>query len=138
MNNILFLCTGNSCRSQMAEGFAKKMLPKEFKVFSAGIIPQGIHTIAVKVMQEIGVDISYQKSKSLAEIPIDEIEVVITLCEDAAERCPIFPKKVKRIHWPREDPAKAVGSEEEITDIFRKVRDKIKLYVGMGEGQSLT
>jgi len=126
---ILFLCTGNSCRSQMAEGFAKKKLPKNMEIFSAGLEPKGVHPMAIKVMQEVGIDISKQKSKNISEIPISEIDIVIALCGDAAERCPIFPGKVKRIHWELEDPAKAQGSEEENTQAFRKVRDKIKSYM---------
>ena len=126
---ILFLCTGNSCRSQMAEGFAKKMLPKNMEVFSAGLEPKGVHPMAIKVMQEVGIDISKQKSKNISEIPLVKISTVITLCGDATERCPIFPGKVKRIHWELEDPAKAQGSEEENTQAFRKVRDKIKSYM---------
>ena len=126
---ILFLCTGNSCRSQMAEGFAKKMLSNDLKIFSAGIEPKRIHPMTVKVMQEIGIDISQQRSKNISEIPLDKIDIVITLCGDAAERCPIFPGKVERIHWEIEDPAKAQGSEEEIAKIFRKVRDIIKSYI---------
>jgi arsenate reductase len=126
---ILFLCTGNSCRSQMAEGFAKKMLSTDLKIFSAGIEPKRIPPMAVKVMQEIGVDISHQKSKNISEIPLDKIDIVITLCGDAAERCPIFPGKVKRIHWEIENPAKAKGSQEEIIKIFRKVRNNIKSYI---------
>ena len=129
MKGILFLCSGNSCRSQMAEGFAKKMLPKDLKIFSAGIEPKRIHPMAIKVMQEIGVDISHQKSKNISEIPLDKINIVITLCGDAAEHCPIFPGKVERIHWEIENPAKAQGSEEEITQVFRRVRDKIKSYI---------
>ena len=121
---ILFLCTGNSCRSHMAEGFAKKMLLKEMKIFSAGLEPKGIHPVAVKIMQEVGIDISHQKSKNISEIPLYKINIVITLCGDAAENCPIFPGKVKRIHWAIEDPAKTQGSEEEITQVFRKVRIK--------------
>ncbi len=126
---VLFLCTGNSCRSQMAEGFVKKMLSKDLNIFSAGLEPKGIHPMAVKVMQEIGLDISCQKSKNISEIPIGEIDIVITLCGDAAERCPVFPGKVKRIHWELEDPAKAQGSKEEIIKIFQKVRDKIKSHI---------
>jgi arsenate reductase len=126
---VLFLCTGNSCRSQMAEGFVKKMLSKDLNIFSAGLEPKGIHPMAVKVMQEIGLDISRQKSKNISEIPIGEIDIVITLCGDAAERCPVFPGKVKRIHWELEDPAKAQGSKEEIIKIFQKVRDKIKSHI---------
>ena len=123
---ILFLCTGNSCRSQMAEGFAKKMLPKNMEIFSAGLEPKGLHPMAIKVMQEVGIDISQQESKNIPEIPIDKIDLVVTLCGDAAERCPVFPGKVERIHWALEDPAKAQGSEEEIAIVFRKIRDNIK------------
>lgn len=126
---ILFLCTGNSCRSQMAEGFARKMLPNDLKIFSAGLESKGVHPIAVKVMQEVGIDISHQKSKNISEIPLDKINIIITLCGDAAERCPIFPGKVKKIHWAIENPAKARGSEEEIAIVFRKVRDNIKSYI---------
>ena len=129
MRGILFLCTGNSCRSQMAEGFAKKMLSKDLKIFSAGLEPKGVHPIAIKVMQEVGIDISKQESKNISEISIGEIDIVVTLCGDAAERCPVFPGKVKRIHWELEDPAKAQGSQEEIIKIFQKVRDKIKSYM---------
>ena len=126
---ILFVCTRNSCRSQMAEVFAKKMLPKNMVIFSAGLEPKGVHPMAIKVMQEIGVDISHQKSKNISEIPIDKIDLVITLCGDAAERCPIFPGKVERIHWEIEDPAKDQGSDKEIIIVFRKVRDNIKSYI---------
>jgi len=126
MKEILFLCTRNSCRSQMAEGFAKKMLPKNMEIFSAGLEPKSVHPMAIKVMQEVGIDISKQESKNISEIPLNKINIVITLCGDAAERCPIFPGKVKRIHWEIEDPAKAQGSDKEIAIVFRKVRDKIK------------
>jgi arsenate reductase len=113
----------------MAEGFARKMLPKEVKIFSAGLKPKGIHTMAIKVMQEVGIDISQQKSKNISEILLYKINIVITLCGDAAERCPIFPGKVKRIHWEIEDLAKAQRSDEKIAIVFRKVRDKIKSYM---------
>ena len=126
---ILFLCTGNSCRSQMAEGFAKKMLSNDLKIFSAGIEPKRIPPMTVKVMQEIGIDISQQRSKNISEIPLDKIDIVITLCGDAVERCPIFPGKVERVHWEIEDPAKAQGSNKEIAIVFRKVRDNIKSYM---------
>ena len=129
MKGILFLCTGNSCRSQMAEGFARKMLPKNMEIFSAGLEPKSVHPMAIKVMQEVGIDISHQKSKNISEIPIDKISIVVTLCGDAAERCPIFPGKVERIHWEIEDPAKARGSDKEIVKVFRKVRDSIKSYI---------
>jgi len=126
---ILFLCTGNSCRSQMAEGFARDMLLKDVKIYSAGIELKGIHPKAIKVMQEVGIDISGQKSKNLWELPVDKIGLVITLCGDAAERCPVFPGRAKRIHWILEDPAKAKGTEEEIMNKFREVRDKVKTYL---------
>lgn len=126
---ILFLCTGNSCRSQMAEGFTKKMFPKNIEIFSAGLEPKGVHPMAVKVMQEVGIDISRQRSKNISEVPIDKIDLVVTLCGDAAERCPVFPGKVKRIHWEIEDPAKTRGSDKEIAIAFRKARDKIKSYM---------
>jgi len=126
---ILFLCTGNSCRSQMAEGFAKKMFPKNMEIFSAGLEPKGVHPMAVKVMQEVGIDISQQESKNIPEIPIDKIDLLVTLYGDAAEQCPVFPGKVERIHWALEDPAKAQGSEEEIAIVFRKIRDNIKSYI---------
>lgn len=126
---ILFLCTGNSCRSQMAEGFTKKMFPKNMEIFSAGLEPKGVHPMAVKVMQEVGIDISRQRSKNISEVPIDKIDLVVTLCGDTAERCPVFPGKVKRIHWEIEDPAKTRGSDKEIAIAFRKTRDKIKSYM---------
>ncbi len=129
MKRILFLCTGNSCRSQMAEGLARSLLDN-VEVFSAGIDPKGIHPTAIRVMEEIGIDISGQKSKSLTEIPIDKIDLVITLCGDAAERCPVFPEKAKKVHWAIEDPAKIVGNEKEILDVFRMVRYKIRVHVG--------
>jgi len=80
-------------------------------------------------MQEVGIDISKQRSKNISEVPIDKIDLVVTLCGDAAERCPIFPGKVKRIHWEIEDPAKVQGSEEEIAKVFRKIRDNIKFFI---------
>jgi arsenate reductase len=126
---ILFLCTGNSCRSQMAEGFAKKILPKDLKIFSAGIEPKRIHPKAVKVMKEAGIDISQQRPKNISEVPIDKIDLVVTLCGDAAENCPVFPGTIKKIHWAVDDPAKAQGSEEEITRVFLKIRDNIKSYI---------
>ena len=123
---ILFLCTGNSCRSQMAEGFAKKLAPSQVSIYSAGIKAHGLNSRAVQVMKEIGIDISHQTSKTLDSIPKDQINTVITVCGHANETCPVFPGKVKRLHWDIEDPAKAKGSEEEVPDIFRKVRDTLQ------------
>ena len=120
---ILFLCTGNSCRSQMAEGFAKKYAPKGIKIWSAGIKAHGLNPLAIQIMKEVGVDISDQTSKTIDTIPQSEINTVITVCGHANETCPIFPGKVRRLHWDIEDPAKARGSKEEVLEIFRKVRD---------------
>ncbi|MCK5768414.1 MAG: arsenate reductase ArsC [Candidatus Atribacteria bacterium] len=126
---ILFLCTGNSCRSQMAEGFARNILLEDVKIFSTGTNPNEIHPVAIKVMQEVGIDISEQKSKNLWEIPVDKISIVVTLCGDAAERCPVFPGEVKKINWILKNPVKTTGNEEEIINEFRKIRDKIKTYL---------
>jgi len=126
---ILFLCTGNSCRSQMAEGFARNILLEDVKIFSTGTDPNEIHPVAIKVMQEVGIDISEQKSKNLWEIPVDKISIVVTLRGDAAERCPVFPGEVKKINWILKNPVKATGNEEEIINEFRKIRDKIKTYL---------
>ncbi len=129
---IGFICTGNSTRSQIAEGFGKfyaEKLGKEVEVFSAGSEPAGyIHPLAVKVMAEKGIDISDQRSKSLEEIPFSKLNFVITLCGDAAERCPVVPG-AKTIHWGLPDPAKASGTENERLEVFRQVRDEIEKRV---------
>ncbi len=122
---ILFLCTGNSCRSQMAEGLARQKFGNAFRIFSAGTAPKGIHPLAIKVMREIGVDISDQRSKGLDSVPIDSIDLLITLCGDAAETCSVIDQRLKRIHWPLPDPAIAIGDEEHVLGVFRKVRDTI-------------
>jgi two-component system, OmpR family, phosphate regulon sensor histidine kinase PhoR len=123
---VLFLCTGNSCRSQMAEGFARGMVSNGDRVYSAGTSPRGIHPLAIRVMREVGVDISTQHSKGLEEIPLDRIDQLITLCGDADEQCPTLGIRVKRTHWPLADPALARGSEAEILEVFRRVRDEIR------------
>jgi two-component system phosphate regulon sensor histidine kinase PhoR len=126
---ILFLCTGNSCRSQMAEGFARTLLLNGDRVFSAGVSPQEIHPLAVRVMGEAGIDISMQRSKSIDEVPLHEIDHLVTLCGDAAESCPALPVKVARDHWPLADPARANGDEAVRLEIFRQVRDDIRRRV---------
>ena len=126
---ILFLCTGNSCRSQMAEGLAKKYAPKVIKIYSAGIEAHGLNPKAVQVMREIGIDISNQSSKTVDVIPKNEIDSVITVCGHANETCPAFSGNVKRIHWEIEDPAKAQGSEGIVLNIFRKVRDQLETRI---------
>ncbi|MBM2805606.1 MAG: putative Sensor protein yycG [Deltaproteobacteria bacterium] len=127
--SILFLCTGNSCRSQMAEGFARSMVANRDRVYSAGTSPKGIHPLAIRVMGEVGIDISTQHSKGLDEIPLGQIDQLITLCGDAAKTCPTLPAKVARTHWPLPDPALATGDEEEVMKVFRQVRDDIRARV---------
>jgi two-component system, OmpR family, phosphate regulon sensor histidine kinase PhoR len=126
---MLFLCTGNSCRSQMAEGFARHFANGNFQIFSAGIAPKGLHPLAVRVMHEVGIDISRQSSKDLSRVPLDALDQVITLCGDADEKCPILAGSVKRVHWPVADPASAQGDEDEILQTFRKIRDEIQSRV---------
>ena len=122
---MLFLCTGNACRSQMAEGFAREMLPAGWQARSAGRVAAGVHPLTVEVMQEAGVDISQQYSKTVGALPIDEIDYVVTLCGSAQEHCPVFPKAVAREHWPIEDPIAAAG-DGDVRDVFRRVRDDIR------------
>ena len=126
---ILFLCTGNSCRSQMAEGFARRLAPDGFKIYSAGVLPKEIHPFAVRVMNEVGIDISGQRSKGIEAIPIETIDFMITLCGEAEEACPALATNVERQHWPLRDPALAPGTEEEQLKIFREVRDQIRRRV---------
>ncbi len=124
---VLILCTGNSCRSHLAEGFLRKAAGDILDVQSAGSKPAGhVHPLAIKVMQEAGIDISRHRSKHLNEFLDRQIETVITVCDNADEACPIFPGQVNRHHWPFYDPAKAKGSEEEVLNVFRQVRDEIK------------
>ena len=124
---VLILCTGNSCRSHLAEGFLRQAAGDILDVQSAGSKPAGhVHPLAIKVMQEAGIDISQHRSKHLNEFLDRQIETVITVCDNADEACPIFPGQVNRHHWPFYDPAKAKGSEEEVLNVFRQVRDEIK------------
>lgn len=126
---IYFLCTGNSCRSQIAEGFAKKYAPKDFVIKSAGVEQHGLNPKSVQVMKEIGIDISTQTSDLIDEEVLQTSDYVITLCGDAKDRCPILPPTVTRIHQGFDDPAQAIGSSEEILDSFRETRDSIEKYV---------
>lgn len=123
---IYFICTGNSCRSQIAEGFGKKYLGKQHSVYSAGVEAHGLNPWAVKVMAEVGVDISEQTSDVIDPALLNHADYVITLCGDAHDRCPMTPPHVKRDHWGFEDPARAEGSEEERLNVFRRVRDEIE------------
>ena len=124
-NTLYFLCTGNSCRSQMAEGWAKKLLPSNWTVKSAGIEAHGVNPNAIKAMAEIGVDISNHTSDLMDIETLNSVTLVVTLCEDAADKCPLTPSHVRREHWGFEDPAKAVGKDEEKWTVFQNVRDAI-------------
>ncbi|ABM60886.1 arsenate reductase (thioredoxin) [Halorhodospira halophila] len=123
---LLFLCTGNSCRSQMAEGYARQMAGNDWRVLSAGIEAHGQNPRAIAAMQEDGVDISDQQSTVLTEAMLAEADVLVTVCGHADEHCPVVPGSVVKHHWPLPDPARAEGSEEEIASAFREVRDEIK------------
>ena len=127
--NILFLCTGNSCRSQMAEGWARLLAADDVVVQSAGIERHGKNPRAIAVMNEAGVDISSQESTQLTPDMLENANVVITVCGHADEHCPVLPAGIRKVHWPLEDPAKASGTEEEIMAVFRISRDDIKQRV---------
>ncbi|APB69527.1 arsenate reductase (thioredoxin) [Paenibacillus polymyxa] len=122
---IYFLCTGNSCRSQMAEGWAKKYLGDHWNVYSAGIEAHGLNPKAVQAMNEIGIDISGQTSDIIDSFLLNGADLVVTLCGDAADKCPITPPHVRREHWGFDDPAKAQGTEEEKWSVFQRVRDEV-------------
>ena len=122
---VLFLCTGNSARSQMAEGLLRHMAGDLCEVVSAGVEPSFVRPLAIEAMSEIGIDISRHHSKSIAEFSGQEFHYVITVCDNANERCPVFPGKTRRIHWSFEDPAAASGDEAERLAVFRSVRDEI-------------
>jgi len=125
---ILVLCTGNSCRSHMAEGFLRQAANGAFRVASAGSNPAGyVHPLAIRVMAEAGIDISGHTSKHLSEFAREKVETVITVCGNADQVCPTFPGQVNRHHWAFPDPAKATGTTEEQLEIFRVVRDQIRL-----------
>jgi len=139
---VLILCTGNSCRSQLAEGILRRAAGDLFDVHSAGSKPAGcVHPKAIAVMREIGIDISHHTSKHLNDFLGKKIDTVITVCGNADQACPTFPGQVNRYHWGFDDPARATGAEEEILAVFRRVRDRIKLVfeayaAGYREGKS--
>ena len=143
MLKVMFLCTGNSCRSQMAEGFARDLGKGLIEVRSAGLMAAGVHRRAIAVMQEVGIDISRQRSREIDQDLLRTMDVVITLCGNAKEACPRTPPEVKRLHWPVEDPVGTIGTEETIIREFRRARDEIRekiqgfivaLSAGRGEG----
>lgn len=127
--NILFLCTGNSCRSQMAEGWARHIGGEAVSVQSAGIEAHGKNPRAIAVMQEVSVDISGQESTIVADRMLQQADIVVTVCGHADEQCPVLPPRITRIHWPLTDPAKATGSADEIMDEFRATRDEVQRRV---------
>ena len=129
MEKILFLCTGNSCRSQIAEGLANSILDSSYNIESAGTEAHGVNPNAIATLKEIGVDISNYKSKSIHLDELNRFDLVITLCGDAKEKCPILNKGVKHIHWDLKDPAKFKGTETEIMSQFRNTRGLISNYI---------
>jgi len=133
---ILILCTGNSCRSHFAEGILRAALNNNFRVASAGSNPSGyVHPLSIRVMKEIGIDISAHHSKHMNEFLADEVSAVITVCGNADQACPMFPGQVSRHHWGFDDPAHATGTEEEQMVVFRRVRDEIaRVFQAYGAG----
>ncbi len=129
MTNILFLCTGNSCRSQMAEGWARALAGGRVNVQSAGIEAHGKNPRAIAVMQEAGIDISGQESTRVDAAMLEAADLVVTVCGHADEHCPVLPPGTRKEHWPLDDPARATGSEAEIMQVFRASRDDIKRRV---------
>ncbi|MBV9242305.1 MAG: arsenate reductase ArsC, partial [Acidobacteria bacterium] len=122
---VLFLCTGNSARSQMAEGLLRHMAGDRFDVYSAGVEPSRVRPEAIAAMDEIGIDISGQQSKSVDEFTGKQFDYVITVCDNARQNCPVFPGNAVRIHWSFNDPASVEGNEKERNAAFRQVRDQI-------------
>jgi arsenate reductase (thioredoxin) len=128
MKKVLVLCTGNSCRSQIAEGYLKYFAGNKAEIFSAGVETHGVNPRAIATMKEDGIDISHHTSNNIEEYRNIDFDFVITVCDNAKERCPFFPTNAKKFHYNFPDPAKAKGTEEEIVEEFRKVRQMIKDY----------
>ncbi len=123
---VLILCTGNSARSQMAEGLLRNIAGERFEVESAGVEPSFVRPLAIKAMEEIGIDISSHRSKSVEEFAGQDFDFVITVCDNAKENCPVFPSKSVKIHWSFDDPAEAQGTHDEQLSVFRGVRNEIR------------
>ena len=123
---VLILCTGNSARSQMAEGLLREMAGDLFEVASAGVSPSSVRPEAIAAMREVGIDLSGHRSKSVDEYTNQEFDYVFTVCDNANEQCPVFPGNTKRIHWSFEDPAAAEGDDDKRLAVFRRVRDQIR------------
>jgi arsenate reductase len=124
--HILFLCTHNSARSQIAEGLLRALADNRYEVHSAGTVATHVRPEAIRVMAEIGIDISHQKSKTLDRYLKQNFDWVITVCDDAAESCPAFPGWARRLHWPLPDPSQATGTDEDRLNEFRRVRDRLR------------
>ena len=122
---VLFLCTGNSARSQMAEGYLRHVAGDRFEALSAGVEPTKLNPLAVEAMNEIGIDISHQRSKDVVKFLGQYMPYIVTVCDNARERCPIFPRTYKFLHWSLDDPAAAQGSHDDKLTVFRRVRDEI-------------
>ncbi len=130
---VMFLCTANSCRSQIAEGLARHFSKEIIEPYSAGLFEFYVHPRAIEVMKEIGIDISKQRSKVMELDLLKSMDIILTLCGNAEVICPVNPTEIKRIHWPINDPVGTTGTEEKIMNAFRKARDEIKEKI-----QSLT
>lgn len=129
MKKIVFLCTGNSCRSQMAEGFARDLLSGQAAIIdSAGVQADGLNPLAIKVMSEVGVDIQHQKSKTIKSLDLNQFELIVTVCDNAKENCPLVNGR-KTMHKNFDDPALSTGSIEEQLVVYRKIRDQIQVMV---------
>jgi len=127
MKKVMFLCTGNTCRSQMAEGFAHEVGKGLIEAYSGGLMPTGVvHPRAIAVMKEAGIDISVQNSKGIDPDLLRRMDIIVTLCGNAEASCPVTPPEILRLHWPIDDPVHAIGSEEGTMSAFRKARDEIK------------
>jgi len=126
---ILFVCTGNACRSQIAEGWAKHLKSDVLDVYSAGICPSAVNQIAIEIMKEAGLDISQQWSKHIDEVAHIDFDYVVTLCDNAREYCPVFPSNAKRIHRSFEDPSFMLGTQQEVLAAFRELRAQIKAFI---------
>ncbi len=123
---ILFLCTGNSARSQMAEGIARDLGKGRIEAYSAGLHPKGLHPLAISAMDEMGIDIRLQNSKGANPSLINVMDIIVTVCGHAETQCPVSPPHIQREHWPIQDPAAASGTQKERLEVFRKARDEIK------------
>lgn len=128
MKKVLVLCTGNSCRSQIAEGYLRHFAGGKAAIYSAGVETHGVNTKAIATMKEDGIDISHHTSNNIEEYRNVDFDFVITVCDNAKERCPFFPSNAQKFHYNFPDPAKATGTEEEIMQQFRNVRNMIKEY----------